>query len=172
MIQQYLQVVWLVNQKGEFPKSEIINMRVHPRLKRKAKELPYSYAEIFEIGCDKLSKEINLLMYQKGELELDIANLKKDIHSKEAKLTAINNRIRIINPTKLDKETLDGLINDSARDYANDIFSAHGEDSLKRVGLDQGRHAVLTTAREWGYDGNKFLSLVRDNLKKLCNTEL
>ena len=79
-------------------------MRVHPRMKRKAKELPFSYAEIFEVGIDHLAKEINLLMYQKGELELDIAELKKELHSKEANLTAINNRIRIINPTKLDKE--------------------------------------------------------------------
>ncbi|WP_091698998.1 hypothetical protein [Methanobrevibacter gottschalkii] len=162
----------MVNQKGEYPKSEVINMRVHPRIKRKAKELPYSYAEIFEIGCDKLAKEINLLMYQKGELELDIANLKKEVHSKEANLTAINNRIRIINPRKLDKETLDGLINDSARDYATDIFNAHGENSLMRIELDQAKHAVLTTAREWGYDGTKFLNLVRDNLKKLCNTKV
>ena len=147
-------------------------MRVHPRIKRIAKELPFSYAEIFEVGCEKLSKEINLLMYQKGELELDIAELKKDIHAKEANLTAINNRIRIINPTKLDKETLDNLINDSARDYAQEIFDAHGDKSLERIQLDQGRHAVLTTAREWGYDGSKFLKLVEDNLKKLCNTKL
>ncbi|WP_458406014.1 hypothetical protein [Methanobrevibacter sp.] len=160
----------MVNQKGEFPKSEIINMRVHPRLKRKAKKLPYSYAEIFEVGCDKLAKEIDLLLYQKGELELDIATLNKKVYDKEAKLTAINNRIRIINPTKLDKETLDTLINDSARDYAMDIFKVHGECSLERILLDQGKHAVFSTAREWGYDGNKFFKLVEDNLRKLCNT--
>lgn len=162
----------MVNQKGEFPKSEIINMRVHPRIKRKAKELPYSYAEIFEVGIDNLAKEIHLLMYQKGELEIGIANLKEELHSKEAKLTAINNRIRIINPAKLDKETLDTLINDSARDYAQDIFEAHEEKSLERIKLDQARHAVLATAREWGYDGNKFLKLVEDYLKKLCNTKV
>ena len=162
----------MVNQKGEFPKSEIINMRVHPRIKRKAKELPFSYPEIFEVGIDHLAKEINLLMYQKGELELDIAELKKELHSKEANLTAVNNRIRIINPMKLDKETLDNLINDSARDFAQDIFDAHGDKSLERIQLDQGRHAVLSTAREWGYDGSKFLSLVEVYLKKLCNTKL
>lgn len=162
----------MVNQKGEFPKSEIINMRVHPRIKRKAKELPFSYAEIFEVGIDNLAKEIDLLMFQKGELEMEISTLKKDVHSMEAKLTAINNRIRIINPTKLDKETLDVLINDSASDYAQTIFDAHGENSLERVHLDQGRHAVLSTAREWGYDGTKFFNLVEVYLKKLCNTKL
>lgn len=162
----------MVNQKGEFSKSEIINMRVHPRIKRKAKQLPYSFAEIFEIGCEQLSKEINLLMYQKGELELDVANLKKELHSKEANLTAVNNRIRIINPTKLDKETLDNLINESARDYAQDIFKAHGEKSLERIHVDQAKHAVLSTARDWGYDGNRFFELVEDYLEEMCNTKL
>ena len=142
-----------MNQKGEFTKSDIINMRVHPRLRRKAKELPYTYAEIFEIGCDTLAKEIDLLMYQKGELQLEVSELKKNLHEKEARLTAINNRIRIINPTKLDKDTLEELINESARDYARDIYDAHGEASLDRIEIDQAKHAVLSTAREWGYDG-------------------
>lgn len=162
----------MVNMKGEFPKSEVINMRVRPEVKRMAKQLPMSYAEIFEFGIHKLSNEIQLLMYKKGELELDIAELNKEIHSMEANLTAINNRIRIINPTKLDKETLDSLINDSARDYAQEIFDIHGDKSLERVQLDQPRHAVLSTAREWGYDGTKFLRLVEDYLKKLCNTSV
>ena len=163
----------MVNQKGEFPKSEIINMRVHPRIKRKAKELPFTYGEIFEVGIENLSKEIDRLVYKKGELELDIAELKKEVHAKEANLTAINNRIRVINPTKLDKETLDVLINDSARDYAQTIFDAHGVDSFERVNrLDPARHAVLSTAREWGYEGTKFLGLVCDYLKEMCNTRV
>ena len=167
-----LRCVKLVNQKGEFSKSEIVNMRVHPSVKRKAKLLPYSYAEIFEIGCDKLSKEIDLLMHQKGEVELELANLKRKVADKEALLTAINNRIRIINPTKLDKDTLDELISQSAEDYAHSIYDAHGDKSLERVRLDQGRHAVLSTAREWGYDGKKFLLLVEDYLRELCNTKV
>lgn len=162
----------MVNQKGEFPKSEIINMRVHPRIKRKAKELPFTYGEIFEVGIENLSKEIDRLVYKKGELELDIAELKKEVHAKEANLTAINNRIRIINPTRLDKETLDVLINDSARDYAKTIFDAHGVRSLERVELDQSRHAILSTAREWGYDGSKFLGLVCGYLEEMCNTKV
>ena len=163
----------MVNQKGEFSKSDIINMRVHPRIKRKAKELPFTYGEIFEVGIENLSKEIDRLMYKKGELELDIAELKKEIHAKEANLTAINNRIRIINPTKLDKETLDVLINDSARDYAQTIFDAHGVDSLERINkLDQAKHTILSTAREWGYDGTKFLELVCGYLEEMCNTKM
>ena len=128
----------MVNQKGEFPKSEIINMRVHPRIKRKAKELPFTYGEIFEVGIENLSKEIDRLVYKKGELELDIAELKKEVHAKEANLTAINNRIRIINPTK----------------------------------LDQAKHTILSTAREWGYDGTKFLELVCGYLEEMCNTRV
>lgn len=162
----------MVNQKGEFPKSEIINMRVHPRIKRKAKELPFTYGEIFEVGIENLAKEIDRLMYQKGELELDIAELKKKVHAKEANLTAINNRIRVINPTKLDKKTLDVLINDSAKDYAQTIFNAHGVKSRERVELDQAKHAVLSTARDWGYDGTKFFNLVCEYLEKMCNTKV
>lgn len=158
--------------KGEFTKSDIINMRVHPRLRRKAKELPYTYAEIFEIGCNTLAKEIDLLMYQKGELQLELAELKKNVHEKEARLTAINNRIRIINPTKLDKDTLDELIKESARDYARTIYDVHGDASLDRLEIDQAKHAVLSTAREWGYDGSKFLELVKSYLREWCNTSL
>ena len=162
----------MVFQKGEFTKTETINMRVHPSVKRKAKNLPYTYGEIFEIGCNQLSKEIDLLMYQKGESELVVADLERELHAEKAKLTAINNRIRIINPTKLDKETLDVLIKESAKDYAQSIFDVHEDESLERIYLDHGKHAVLSTAREWGYDGNKFFGLVEENLKKLCDTKL
>ncbi|WP_296796286.1 hypothetical protein [uncultured Methanobrevibacter sp.] len=157
---------------GQFTKDEVLTMRVHPSVKRKAKKIPYSYAEIFEIGCDKLYKEINLLEYQKGELELDIGNLEKEIHDKKAHLLAINNRIRIINPRRLDKETLDSLINESAKDYARELFNSRGSDSLMVIDSDYAQKAVFGHARECGYDGSKYLRLVKDYLKKLCNTDL
>ena len=158
--------------KGEFTKDEVLTMRVHPSVKRKAKVIPYSYAEIFEIGCDKLYKEINLLEFQKCELELDIAKLEKEVHDKKAHLTAINNRIRIINPRRLDKETLESLINESAKDYAQELFNSRGEDSLSSLDSDNAQRIVRGHATDYGYDGVKYLKLVRKHLKKLCNTNL
>ena len=157
---------------GEFPKDDTITIRLHAFEKKKARDIPFSYYEIFRVGLDHLSKEINQLEQKKAELESKIADNKKIVAADEAELTAINNRIRIINPQKLDKETLDNMIQESAKDYANDIFLAHRENSLESVGTDVGKHSVLYTAREWGYDGSKFLELVEDNLKKLCNTKL
>ena len=121
---------------------------------------------------DHLSKEINQLEQKKAELESKIADNKKIVAADEAELTAINNRIRIINPSKLDKDTLNQMINDAALEYAKDIFSAHGVKSIERIQHDQAKHSIFATAREWGYDGTVFLELVEEYLKEICNTEV
>lgn len=155
----------------EFPREEHITARVSGKTKRKLKTLPYSYAEVLTIGADYLSKEINLLEYEKGELEIDIAGLRKEIAKKEEELHNINNRIRIVNPRKLDKETLESLINDTALDYAQEIFDAHGVDSVERIERRMGKRSIFSKAEEWGYDQGKFMKLVRLHVQNLCNTD-
>ena len=154
------------------PKSEVITMRVQPSLKRKAQKLPYTYDEILQVGCDHLMNESDSLVYKKGEIELELHELMKEVHEKEAHLTAINNRIRVIDPHKLDKDTLNNMIEESARDYAQSIFDRHGAASLKRLDIDQARHSVYSTAQDYGYDGNKFFNLVEGYLEKFCNTSV
>ena len=157
---------------GEFPKEDTITIRLHAFEKKKARDIPFSYYEIFRVGLDHLSKEINQLEQRKAELESKIAENQKIVAADQAELTAINNRIRIINPSKLDKDTLNQMINDSAFEYAKDIFSAHGVRSVERIQLDQAKHSILVTAREWGYDGNAFFDLVEKYLIEMCNTEV
>lgn len=155
---------------GEFPKEDTITIRLHYSEKKKAKDIPFTYYEIFKVGLNQLSKEINQLEERKSVLEAKIADNEAVLSADMAELTAINNRIRIIAPSKLDKDTLNQMIGDAARDYAHEIFDAHGNKSLIRLDGDVARHSVFETAREWGYDGSTFLELVVEHLKKLCNT--
>jgi len=152
------------------PKDDHISFRTLPKYKRKAQELPCTYEDIFKAGLEELSSELNCLEHEKGELELEKAELEKRITFIETRIIAINNRIRYIAPSRLDKETLNSMIHEAAMDYAKDVFKRHGNDSLKRSNLDVGKSSILKTAREWGYDGSKFLKLVEDYLEKMCST--
>ena len=152
------------------PKDERISARVSSSTIRQLSKLPYSYGEVLEIGAEHLSNEKNRLSWEKGELELEIASLRKKLAEREAKLVAINNRLRVIDPHLLDKETLTGLIEFAANDFALEVYSVHGVGSLDRIGIDKIKHSVYSTAREWGYDADNFYNLVVDQLKKLCHT--
>ena len=144
------------------PKDEHINFRTQGVVKRKAQKLPCTMEDIFKIGLKYASSEADRLEYEKGELELVKAELEQKLTSINAKVVAINNRIRIIAPSRLDRETLNSLINQATMDYAQEVFGRYGKDSLKR--LDENN--VLETAKDWGYDGEMFLELVEVHLKK------
>lgn len=154
------------------PKEERISARVSYSTKRKLNDLPYSYGEVLEIGAEYLSNETNRLTWEKAEIELDIANLRKELSEKEAKLVAINNRLRIINPKLLDGDTLNDLIDFAASDYAMEVFQEHKNDSLRRISIGNIAAAVRRYARESGYDPNKFYDLVVNQLKQLCHTQV
>lgn len=155
---------------GEFPKDEMISFRTEGKYKRKARKLPCTYEDIFVAGLEKLSKEINILEYEKGELELENAQLEKIISANNARIKGINNRIRVINPSRLDKETLTIMINEASKDYAQEIYDSWGDESLKKLELDHFKRTVIHCGRDWGYDGSKFLELVEAYLNELCNT--
>ena len=80
------------------------------------------------------------------------------------------NRIRIINPRRLDKETLNNLISEAALDYASEIYEAHGKSSLEKIEAKVSKQTIFNVAAEWGYDKLKFMELVKNHLKILCNT--
>lgn len=154
------------------PKDEIISFRTHPKYKRQSQKLPCTYEDIFLAGLIHLSKEINLLEHEKGELELEKANLEERVSQINTRVTEINNRIRVIAPKRLDKETLDVMINDAAKEYAQDIFASWGADSLSKLQVERLKKTVIHCGRDWGYDGSKFLKLVEEHLKELCNTKV
>lgn len=156
--------------KEEFPRDHRISARVSGKTKRKLDNLPYSYGDVLEIGADYLSTEINLLEYQKGELELEIKQIEKELKSKEAELSSVYNRIRLKNPRRLDKAILDSLISEAALDYAQEIYDAHGKDSLEKIKSKVATRSILSIAKDLGYDGFKFMKLVEDHLKNLCRT--
>lgn len=154
------------------PKEERISARVSASTKRKLNQLPYSYGEVLDIGAEYLSNETNRLSWQKAEIELELANLKKEVSHKEAKLVAINNRLRVINPKLLDEDSLNDLIGFAASDYALEVFNTHRDDSLRRIQSDNIASAVRRYALEMGYDANKFYDLVVNQLKQLCHTKM
>ena len=148
---------------GNLPKDEHINFRTQSSVKHRAKQLPCTMEDIFKIGLKHASSEIDCLMYRKDELELCKAKLEEKLSQVNKEIVAINNRIRYIAPSKLDKETLNSMINQATMEYAEKVFDTYGEDSLDRFSADD----VLDTAKDWGYDGEKFLELVGVHLKRL-----
>lgn len=160
----------MVNQKGEFPKTEKVSARIHASTKRKLNKLPYSTAEVIEYGAEQLFVEENKLEWEIGELKIEISKIKSKLHEKEALLQAKQNRLRDIAPSKLDEKTLNNLLISSAKEYAQEIFDAHGEDSLVKLENITAKKAVISTANEWGYDDHKFLVEVKNQLEILCRT--
>ena len=154
------------------PKDEIITFRTRPKYKRQSQKLPCTYEDIFLAGLVHLSKEVNLLEHEKSELELEKATLEEHVSKISLRLTEINNRIRVIAPKRLDKETLNLLINDSAKDYAEEIYDSWGDASLSKLQVEHFKRTVIHYGRDKGYDGSKFLVLVEGYLKEFCNTKV
>ena len=143
------------------PKDVHINFRTNGSVKRRAQKLQCTMEDIFKIGLEHVSSEADRLEYKKGELEK--AELERRLTHVDANIVAINNRIRIIAPSRLDRQTLNSMINQATMEYAKEVFNRHGKDSLDRLRSDK----VLDTVKDWGYDGEKFLDLVEVHLKRL-----
>lgn len=148
---------------GKIPKDVHINFRTQGNVRRKAQQLPCTMEDIFKMGLKYASSEVDCLVYKKGELELEKAELEKKITHINANIVGINNRIRVIAPSRLDKDTLNSMINQATMEYAQDVFNRYGKDSFEKLDSDK----VLDTAKDWGYDGEKFLRLVEVHLKRI-----
>ena len=155
-----------------FPKEHRVSARVTGKTFRLLKEIPYSYGEILAFGAEYMSSETQRLKWEKGELEVDIENLQKRLHEKKEKLKAINNRLRLKSPKSLNPDELDELIQDAAKDYADEIYKTHKEQSLDRIQNKHIKSSVHRIARDWGYDSNEFLKWVIFYLNEKCHTSV
>lgn len=162
----------MVNQKGEFTKDARISARVHPSTKRLIKKLNHTEAEVVEYAAKQLASEPILLEWEIGEIDLKIANLKLEAQRLEAFKQAKVNRLKIISPERLDAETLQNLLVDSAKECALEIFKNHSGCDVTI--LDKKTHAdgVRAVGKEWGYSPNNFLNEVRNQLRILCQTNV
>lgn len=161
-----------MNQKGEFPMKARVCTRVHESTKRLLKSLPYTESEVISIGAQYLADEANLLDWQIGELKLEINEMKAKLHAKEAYLQAKQNRLRIISPKHLDRETLQLMLVESARDFADEIFDGRGEQAILDIENPTAKSSVMSKGRELGYNELEFLVEVKNQLQIKCQTEL
>lgn len=162
----------MVNQKGEFPMKARVCTRVHESTKRLLKSLPYTEAEVISIGAKYLAEESNMLEWEIGELKEEINMMQSKVHSKEALLQAKQNRLRIIAPKKLDAETLRSMLVESARDYAEQIYKAHGDNSIVAIENPTAKSSVMSKGREWGYNQLDFLIEVKNQLQIKCPSDV
>ena len=157
--------------QGEFPKEDTVTIRLHASEKDKAKRIPFSYYEIFKCGLEHLSKEINQLEERKAVIELKLADMDEVYTSLTSELTRINNRIRIINPERLDKSVLDAFLDISAKEYAEEVYKSQGDKCFERI-EKFGKSSILKAGRDKGYDGTVFYDKVIEYLHDFCNTEV
>ena len=160
----------MVNQKGQFPLDARVSTRVSGRTKRllkKLKEKGHSENDVITYGALKLSDEPLLLDWEIGELDAEIKNLKSILFELENRKQAKLNRLKIINPKLIDDDTLNSMLVDSARDYAQEIFDSHGEGSCEM--LEKRKNSVRVAGEEFGYDPSEFLDEVRVQLKNILS---
>jgi len=162
----------MVNQKGEFPMKARVCTRVHESTKRLLKDLPFTESEVIRIGAQYLAEESNLLEWQIGELKLEISEMNAELHAKEALLQAKQNRLRMIAPKKLDEETLRSMLVESACDFAEQIFSAHKENSLVAIENSTAKSSIMSQGRELGYNQLDFLVEVKNQLEIKCQSSV
>lgn len=163
----------MVNQKGEFPLDAKVSARVKgstKRLLKKLKQAGHTEGDVIDYAATQLAEEPILLEWEIGELDIKI-----NFHDSEsAKFKALKqakmNRLRCIAPKRLDDETLQSMLVNSAREYAQEIFDSHGESSLEM--LEKRKNSVKVFGDELGYDELEFLNEVRDQLKIICQTNV
>lgn len=162
----------MVNQKGEFPMKARVSTRVHESTKKLLKSLPYTEAEVIRIGALYLAEEANMLEWEIGELKSEISQMKSDVHSKESLLHAKQNRLRMVAPKKLDEETLRSMLVESAKDYAEQIYKAHGDNSIVAIENPTAKSSIMSTGRDWGYNQLDFLIEVKNQLQIKCQSDV
>ena len=162
----------MVNQKGEFPMKARVSTRVHESTKRLLKSLPYTEAEVIRIGAQYLAEESNLLEWEIGELKEEISKMKSKVHAKESLLQAKQNRLRMVAPKKLDEETLRSMLVESAKDYAEQIYKAHGGDSIVAIENPTAKSSIMSEGRELGYNQLDFLVEVKNQLQIKCQSDV
>ncbi|MBQ6344983.1 MAG: hypothetical protein IJI96_02610 [Methanobrevibacter sp.] len=161
-----------MNRKGEFTKDERISARVHPSTKRLIKKLNHTEAEVVEYAAKQLANEPILLEWEIGEIEIKLAQLQSELYELEALKQAKLNRLKLISPERLDDETLANMLVDSAKECALDIFNNREDCTMDIFDNHAACNGVRAVGKEWGYDPNKFLCEVKNQLRILCQTDV
>jgi len=158
---------------GEFPLEEKVSVRVDGKTKRllkKLKDKGHNEREVLTFGALKLADEPLLLEWEIGEMDVELSAMESALFALKSRKQAKLNRLKVIAPDKLDEATLNNLLVESAKEYAQEIVSAHGLDSLSMI--EKRKKAVLVTGEEWGYDPQLFLDEVRNQIRILCQTDV
>ena len=137
---------------GEFPLEEVISIRLHASEKKRSKDLPMTYREIYLYGLNALSDEKVRLKFEIGNMEERIAKDESLLNADKALLVAKKNRLRMIAPKELDEDTLAGMLVDSAMECAESIFRRHGMDSIIKIESSLAKSSIKSEGRDLGYD--------------------
>lgn len=161
-----------MNMKGPFPRDARISARIRPETKRLIKKLDHSEADIVEYAAKQLASEPILIEWEIGELDLKINELESELYDLKARRQAKLNRLKCIAPNMIDKDTLDNLLVDSAKNYAQSIFGSRDDFSMDLLDNSLAKQSIMSMGKEWGYDELAFLEEVRKQLEILCHTKL
>ncbi|MBO6274811.1 MAG: hypothetical protein J6M91_04615, partial [Methanobrevibacter sp.] len=115
----------MVNQKGEFPRSERVSVRVTPstkRLLKKLKEMGYYESDVIDYAASRLAKEPILLEWEIGELKLKMIENEKEGLELKALHQAKLNRLKQIAPKMIDDDTLQSMMVEDAKDFVKDMI--------------------------------------------------
>lgn len=169
----------MVNQKGEFPLDAKVSARVKSSTKRLLKTLKskgHSESDVIEYAAMKLAKEPLLLEWEIGELDQQIANVESSLFELKSRRQAKLNRLKIINPEKIDNDVLNNLMVESAKDYALSIkqkmIKAYGNVDMGKLNNPSSVSSIRNTGEEWGYDPDKFLEEVKHQLKLMSDNDV
>ena len=166
----------MVNQKGEFPRSERVSVRVTPstkRLLKKLKEKGHYESDVIDYAASRLAKEPILLEWEIGELKLKMIENEKEGLELKALHQAKLNRLKQIAPKMIDDDTLQSMMVEDAKDFVKDMIQrAERIDMVLTIESLENRQTmmnIMSTGEEWGYDKDKFLSEVKRQAKILLS---
>lgn len=162
----------MVNQKGEFPMDAKVSARVKSSTKRLLKKLKsrgHTESDVIEYAAKLLVEEPNLLDWEMGELDLQIAQLESELFELKSRRQAKLNRLKIIAPKMIDAETLNNLLIESAKEYSLDIVNSRDNFDLALLDNHTAKMSIMNTGEEWGYDPLKFYEEVKKQVENLLS---
>lgn len=166
----------MVNQKGEFPRTERVSVRVTAKTKRLLETLKkkgHSEADVIDYAASQLAQEPILLEWEIGELKLKMIDNEKEGLELKALHQAKLNRLNQIAPKLIDEDTRNSMMVDSARDYVEDMIRRAKKMQFELSIEDFNNHETMKSIRsaghEWGYDKEKFLDEVKKQAKILLS---
>ena len=166
----------MVNKKGEFPLDAKVSARVRSRTKRllkKLREKGHHESDVIEYAAKQLASEPLLLEWEIDELELQMISLEKELVELRALHKVKLVRLKEVAPKRLDKETLNNLMLDNAKEFAEDIIKRNKRLD-NNLNIDDLRNPktishMMEYAEDFNYDPDKFSKEVFNQLQILLS---